>query len=110
MTSFLRNSTRFWRQSQFITRNSINSVGRQSLQRVRFCSTDDRSNAEVITQLNQIQKQLNSVHKASKKSKWRYAFAALYFTPALLVYGLLWNFWKNAKREIMEQANAYKVI
>ena len=97
----------------------------QSLQRLQFqwrtCSTSTAtntntttstttSNAELLTQLQTMQKQLNALNKNTKKSKWKYFFGAIYFTPAFIVYYLIFSFWKSTKDEILEQKNAFKVI
>lgn len=121
MSSFARRAQRF-ACSQLIAKNHY-KLHRNSLQRLewRFCASstssnttttlnDGNNNTEIMNELKVMQKQLNTVHKNSKKSKWKYLFGILYFTPIAVFYGLLFNFWKSTKNEIMEQKNAYKVI
>eukprot|EP01083_Nonionella_stella_P017123 47862_1 len=68
------------------------------------------STSTVLTELKVIEKQLNAIHKNSKKTRWGYLFGALYLSPFLIIYGGLFLLWKRAKNEVLQQKNALKVL
>eukprot|EP01083_Nonionella_stella_P221270 790715_1 len=121
MSSFLRRnriSSRFT-FSQLLSRNRYPYKLSPLIQHT-FCTSStptesittptDTTNAELMNQLRLMQKQLNQVSKQSKKSKWKYLFFALYFTPAAIIYFFVYSYWKMTRQQIIDQKNAYKVI
>mmetsp|Transcript_14981 Transcript_14981/g.22633 ORF Transcript_14981/g.22633 Transcript_14981/m.22633 type:complete len:685 (+) Transcript_14981:116-2170(+) len=57
-----------------------------------------------------MQKQLNTVHRQTRKTYWRYLFYVLYLTPIFVIWSSVFLWLKRTKKDIMEQKDAYKVI